>query len=221
MRKYLDLLDYIYSKEQMAFSRKMAFGCTLRLNLQEGFPIVTTRPMSVLYATEKTLDFLYQQPSEVKHAIDRMIALLLSHRLQYPSNVVKSTDLMLTLPQSLSFDRHPFMNPTALQFHVQNGRLDCMINEPEMDIFNALPFAIVGYAMIVHMLAQQLDIPVGEIIWSGGQCFLRTEDFAAVHVQLMKTPRPLSTFAICRHPDTIWDYTASDFEYIGYSCCTP
>ncbi|MGG3731815.1 thymidylate synthase, partial [Geobacillus stearothermophilus] len=104
----------------------------------------------------------------------------------------------------------------AFQFYVANGRLSCMWQQRSVDTFLGLPFNIASYALLTHMVAQQCDLEVGELIFSGGDVHLYKNHVEQAKLQLTREPRPLPKLIIKRKPDSIFDYRYEDFEFIGY-----
>lgn len=84
------------------------------------------------------------------------------------------------------------------------------------DIFLGVPFNIASYALLTHMIAQQVNMVVGEFIWTGGDCHLYSNHMEQVELQLSRTERPLPKLVIKRKPATIFDYKFEDFEIVGY-----
>jgi thymidylate synthase len=80
-----------------------------------------------------------------------------------------------------------------------------------------VPFNIVSYALLTHMLAQQCGLQAREFIWTGGDCHIYTNHFDQVHEQLTRTPRPLPQLIIKRCPASIDQYRFEDFEFSGYA----
>jgi thymidylate synthase len=102
------------------------------------------------------------------------------------------------------------------QFYVADGKLSCQLYQRSCDIFLGVPFNIASYALLTHMLAQQADLNVGEFIWTGGDCHLYLNHLEQADEQLSRTPLPLPTLAIKRHPPSIFDYRFEDFEILNY-----
>jgi thymidylate synthase len=102
------------------------------------------------------------------------------------------------------------------QFHVAAGRLSCLLYQRSADIFPGVPFNIASYALLVHMLAQQCDLEVGEFIWTGGDCHLYSNHLEQAALQLGREPRALPRLSILRRPPSIFDYAFEDFVFEGY-----
>ena len=102
------------------------------------------------------------------------------------------------------------------QFYVANGCLSLQVYQRSADAFLGVPFNIASYALLVHMVAQQCNLVVGDLIWTGGDCHIYSNHFEQVGKQLLRTPREYPTLRIKRKPQSIFDYKLSDFELIGY-----
>ena len=102
------------------------------------------------------------------------------------------------------------------QFYVADGKLSCQLYQRSCDVFLGLPFNIASYAMLTHMLAQQVGLEVGDFIWSGGDTHLYSNHMEQVALQLSREPRALPTLKINRKPDSIFDYKFEDFEISDY-----
>jgi thymidylate synthase len=102
------------------------------------------------------------------------------------------------------------------QLHVADGRLSCQVYQRSCDIFLGVPFNIASYALLTHILAQQADLKVGDLIWTGGDCHLYLNHLEQADTQLARTPQPLPTLALLRRPADFADYRFEDFQVIGY-----
>ena len=103
-----------------------------------------------------------------------------------------------------------------MQFHVADGRLSCQVYQRSCDIFLGVPFNIASYAVLTHILAQQADLLVGDLVWTGGDCHLYLNHLEQADLQLARTPQALPTLALRRRPADVADYRFEDFQVLGY-----
>jgi thymidylate synthase len=103
-----------------------------------------------------------------------------------------------------------------VQFHVAGGRLSCQVYQRSCDVFLGVPFNIASYALLTHILAQQAELSVGDLVWTGGDCHLYLNHLEQADTQLARTPQPLPTLALLRRPADVAGYRYEDFQVIGY-----
>ncbi len=102
------------------------------------------------------------------------------------------------------------------QFYVADGKLSCQLYQRSADIFLGVPFNIASYALLVHMMAQQCDLEVGDFVWTGGDVHLYANHLEQTDLQLSREPLPLPKLVIGRKPESIFDYKFEDFAIEGY-----
>jgi thymidylate synthase len=102
------------------------------------------------------------------------------------------------------------------QFYVADGRLSCQLYQRSADALLGVPFNIASYALLTHMIAQQVNLEVGDFVWTGGDCHLYLNHLAQAELQLSRIPYPLPQLKLRRKPDSLFDYDYDDFEIIGY-----
>ena len=96
-----------------------------------------------------------------------------------------------------------------------DGRLSLMWQQRSVDSFLGLPFNIASYALLTHMLAQQVDLTPHELIFSGGDCHIYKNHLDPVEEQLAREPYPLPSLHL-REQDSIFDYTVDDVQIEDY-----
>lgn len=101
------------------------------------------------------------------------------------------------------------------QFHVADGRLSCQLYQRSADLFLGVPFNIASYALLTHMVAQQVDLEPGDFIWTGGDCHIYDNHVEQVTEQLSRTPFEFPTLRL-RRADSLFDHTYADVEVVGY-----
>lgn len=102
------------------------------------------------------------------------------------------------------------------QFYVSEGKISCQLYQRSADLFLGVPFNIASYAALTHMFAQQCDLKVGDLIWTGGDCHIYDNHREQVTLQLSREPLPPPRLVIKRKPRSIFDYEFEDFEITDY-----
>jgi thymidylate synthase len=95
---------------------------------------------------------------------------------------------------------------TLFQFHVADGRLSCQLYQRSADMFLGVPFNIASYALLTHMVAEQVGLAPGDFIWVGGDCHVYSNHVAQVTEQLGREVLPFPTLDLAPAP-SLFDYT--------------
>jgi thymidylate synthase len=101
------------------------------------------------------------------------------------------------------------------QFYVAGGRLSCQLYQRSADLFLGVPFNIASYALLVHLVAAQTGLAVGDFIWTGGDCHIYDNHLEQVTEQLSREVLPFPALKVAR-ADSLFDYTFGDLEIVGY-----
>ena len=102
------------------------------------------------------------------------------------------------------------------QFWVGDGKLSCQLYIRSNDLFLGAPFNIAEYALLTHMVAQQCDLEVGELVYTIGDAHIYMNHLDQIEEQLSRHTYPLPHLHIKRRPPTIFDYEYEDFEVVNY-----
>lgn len=101
------------------------------------------------------------------------------------------------------------------QFYVADGRLSCQLYQRSADLFLGVPFNIASYALLTHMVAQQVGLAVGDFIWTGGDCHIYDNHTTQVTEQLTREPYPFPTLELRRAP-SLFEYDLADVAVTNY-----
>ncbi len=101
------------------------------------------------------------------------------------------------------------------QFYVADGRLSCQLYQRSADLFLGVPFNIASYALLTHMVAQQVGLTPGDFIWTGGDCHIYSNHIEQVTEQLSREVLSFPDLELRRAED-LFSYSFSDFEVVGY-----
>lgn len=265
MKAYLDLLDDILSNgvqkgDRTGTGTLSVFGRQYRHNLQDGFPLLTTKKLHFKSIANELIWFLKGDTNtqwlkengvsiwdewaddngdlgplygkqwtawptkdggsinQIDYVVDCLKNNPDSRRILFHGwNVEYLPDESMS-PQDNVQQGRMALPPCHLlyQFYVANNRLSAQLYIRSSDSFLGLPYNTASLALLVHMLAQQCDLDVGEIIVTTGDSHIYSNHLEQVNTQLSREPRSLPQLKIHRKPDSIYDYQFDDFEIVGY-----
>ena len=98
----------------------------------------------------------------------------------------------------------------------KRGKLSLLVGQRSCDIGLGNPFNVAQEAALLHMIAQQVDMVPGELIWVGGDVHLYLNHLDFARTILSREPRPFPKLRLLRRPESIDGYTIEDFEVTGY-----
>ncbi|HEV7974631.1 thymidylate synthase [Amycolatopsis sp.] len=101
------------------------------------------------------------------------------------------------------------------QFYVADGRLSCQLYQRSADLFLGVPFNIASYALLTHMVAQQVGLKVGDFIWTGGDCHIYDNHVEQVTEQLSREVLPFPQIKLDA-AKSLYDYEFEQFELVDY-----
>lgn len=102
------------------------------------------------------------------------------------------------------------------QFYVADGKLSCQLYQRSADIFLGVPFNIASYALLIHLIALECDLEVGEFIHTLGDAHIYSNHVDQVNEQLTRTPKALPTVHIDLKGKSIFDLETKDITIEGY-----
>lgn len=101
------------------------------------------------------------------------------------------------------------------QFYVANGELSCQLYQRSADLFLGVPFNIASYALLTHMIAEQVGLRVGDFVWTGGDCHIYDNHEEQVRKQLARDARLFPTLGL-KGVGSLFEYTYDDIVLDGY-----
>ena len=252
MKQYLELMQKVLAEgteksDRTGTGTLSIFGHQMRFNLQDGFPLVTTKRCHLRSIIHELLWFL-QGDTNIAYLHENNVTIWDEWADEngdlgpvygkqwraWPTPDGRHIDQITTVLNQLKNDPDSRriivsawnvgeLDKMALapchaffQFYVADGKLSCQLYQRSCDVFLGLPFNIASYALLVHMMAQQCDLEVGDFVWTGGDTHLYSNHMDQTHLQLSREPRPLPKLIIKRKPESIFDYRFEDFEIEGY-----
>ena len=101
------------------------------------------------------------------------------------------------------------------QFFVSKGSLSCQLYQRSCDMFLGVPFNIASYSLLIHLIAFECKLKVGEFIHTLGDYHIYHEHFEQINIQLKRKPKELPQLDF--YPKNIFSYNINDFKLINYN----
>lgn len=107
---------------------------------------------------------------------------------------------------------------TMFQFYVADGKLSCQLYQRSADVFLGVPFNIASYALLTHLIANEVGLEVGEFVHTLGDAHLYLNHLEQVDLQLSRETYELPQLVL-KHPEkSLYDLEVSDVVLEGYEC---
>ena len=231
MQQYLNLLSHVKAEgikkdDRTGTGTLSVFGYQMRFDLNEGFPLVTTKEIhlkSIIYellwflkgdtnikylnsndvtiwdewANEKgDLGPVYGSQWRSWQAKDKTIDQI-TEVIEQIKNNPESRRLIVSAWNVGELDNMALAPCHAFfQFYVANGKLSCQLYQRSADIFLGVPFNIASYALLLMMIAKVTKLDLGEFVHTFGDAHLYLNHLEQVDVQLKRKPYALSLIHI-------------------------
>jgi thymidylate synthase len=252
MKQYHDLmrhvLEYGVKKEDRTGTGTISvFGYQMRFDLQEGFPLLTTKKIHTKSIFHELLWFL-KGDTNIKYLKENGVSIwdewadengnlgpVYGYQWRsWPSangkidQVTKVIEMIKKNPDSRRLivsawnvaDIDTMKLPPChafFQFYVANGKLSCQLYQRSADIFLGVPFNIASYALLTMMTAQVCGLKAGEFIHTLGDAHLYLNHIDQTKLQLSRDLRPLPTLKINPGVKSIFDFKFEDFTLENYN----
>ena len=245
MKQYLDLLKRITTEGTQKGDRTgtgtiSIFGNQMRFNLDDGFPLLTTKKLHLKSIIYELLWFL-KGDTNVKYLQDNGVRIWNEwadkdgnlgpvygyqwrswpdHNGGHIEQIKHNPDsrrLIVSAWNVADIDTMKLPPCHCLfQFYVANGRLSLQLYQRSADTFLGVPFNIASYALLLMMIAQVTGLKPGEFIHTTGDTHLYLNHLEQVKLQLTREPRPLPKMIINPDVKDIFDFKYEDFTLEGY-----
>ncbi len=138
-----------------------------------------------------------------------------------PLSIQKRRDLVdekdLHGEGNMSVDRHSLSEDSLTQLNIPERQLKCHLYQRSCDTFLGVPFNIVQYSILVHMIAHITHHVATEFVWTGGDVHLYNNHIDQANEQLTRKPFPSPILKLNPKVKEIDDFKFEDFEIVGYN----
>jgi thymidylate synthase len=268
MKQYHDLVRHVmengtFKSDRTGTGTKSVFGYQMRFDLQEGFPLLTTKKLHVKSIIYELLWFL-KGDTNIKYLQDHGVRIwnewadekgdlgpVYGHQWRNWNSeeidqIQQIIDMLRTNPfsrrmlvsawnpsvmpdTSISFSENVAQGKAALppchaffQFYVtetedQKKKLSLQLYQRSADIFLGVPFNIASYALFLMMVAQVVDMEVGDFVHTFGDAHIYSNHMEQLELQLSRDCRPLPTMILNPEVKNIFDFSFEDFTLVNYN----
>ena len=250
MQEYLDLLKKVKESGKPKGDRTgtgtlSIFGHQMRFDLQDSFPLLTTKKIHFKSVAYELLWFLKGE-TNIKYLKDNGVSIWdewadengdlgpvygkqwrdwkgangfhdqISNVIDQIKNNPNSRRHIVSAWNVAEIPNMALAPCHILfQFYVQEGKLSCQLYQRSADIFLGVPFNIASYALLTHMIANVCDLEVGDFVHTLGDAHLYNNHLTQADEQLSRTPLQPPQIKVTKK-NSIDDYVFEDFELIDY-----
>ena len=251
MKQYLDLLNRILDEgvqkgDRTGTGTLSVFGNQMRFNMQDGFPLLTTKKLhlksiiyELLWFLRGDTNVLYLQEHGVRiwnEWADENgdLGPVYGHQwrswpdykggtIDQIANVIDqikhhpdSRRMLVTAWNPAEVDQMA-LPPCHCLFYVADGKLSLQLYQRSADTFLGVPFNIASYALLLQMMAQVTGLEAGEFIHTTGDTHLYLNHLEQAKLQLTREPRPLPKMKINPDVKDLFSFKYEDFELTDYN----
>lgn len=244
MKQYKELVNQVISngqhrKDRTSVGTLSIFGYTTRYNLQEGFPLLTTKKVNFSAVVKELLWFISGSTNTKDLGCgiwdewadeNGDLGPIYGKQWRDFGGVDQLKNVIEGIKKDPYSRRHivTAWNPAEIdqmalppchvffQFYVtSDGELDCLMYQRSADIALGVPFNIASYSLLTMMVAQECALKPGVFVHMIGDAHVYKDHVSNLRVQLDRETRMLPTVEIADKP--FFDLKVEDFKLIGYN----
>ena len=249
MKQYLTLLKTIMDQgvvkqDRTGTGTKSIFGYQMRFNLNEGFPLLTTKKVHLKSIIYELLWFI-NGDTNIKYLNDNGVTIWdewadengdlgpvygaqwRHWKTAEGTEIDQLANLMKQLKENPDSRRHiisawnvahvdKMACHSLFQFYVADNKLSCQLYQRSADTFLGVPFNIASYALFTMMIAKICGYELGDFVHTLGDAHIYLNHVDQVNLQLSREPRHLPKMLIHGDQKDIFSFKYQDFELVDY-----
>ncbi|MGV3548773.1 thymidylate synthase [Rhizobium sp.] len=155
-----------------------------------------------------------REHDQLAYVIDTLRSNPASRRILFHAWNVGELDQMALHPCHMTYQFHVRFPEPSGEF--TRPRLSMMVHQRSCDIFLGVPFNVCQQAALLAMVADQVDMDMGELVWIGGDTHLYLNHLDQARLQVSREPKPFPKLMLRRKAASINDYSIDDFDVVNY-----
>lgn len=256
MKQYLELVRDVlkngqpsnggFRSDRTGVGTYSVFGRQLRFDLDQGFPLLTTKKVHLRSIIHELLWFLSGDTNnntlkEQKVSIwdewaapDGSLGPIYGKQWrnwQGPNGKVDQIQRVLDTLKNDPYSRRNLViafNPadlpevappachTLFHFYVSGDRLSLQLYQRSADLMLGVPFNIASYALLLSMVAQVTGFRAHEFVHTFGDVHIYSNHIEGANEQLSRTPRALPRLALNQEVRNLFDFKYEDIKVLDY-----
>ncbi|HMO17310.1 MAG TPA: thymidylate synthase [Oligoflexia bacterium] len=256
MKQYLDLVRDVLQnggpsigasrEDRTGVGTLSVFGRQLRFNLEDGFPLLTTKKVHLKSIIYELLWFIRGETS-ILPLHENNVSIWDEwadengelgpvygkqwRRWEGPDGTVDQIERAVRLLKEDPYSRRNVViayNPanlpevappachTLFQLYVSEGSLSLQLYQRSADLMLGVPFNIASYSLLLMMFAQVSGLNPKEFIHTFGDVHIYSNHVEGARLQLTRSPKPLPLMRLNPDVTDIFSFKYEDFELVGY-----
>ncbi|NLM69700.1 MAG: thymidylate synthase [Firmicutes bacterium] len=217
----------------------------MQFDLEQEFPILTTKFVAFKYAVQEMLWIWQQQSNDVTWLNERNIHIwdhwtdennTIGKAYGYQIRKYKQLDSLIETLQTDPQNRRMIVSlwnvedlpemtlqPCAFltMWDVTDGRLNCMLVQRSGDMPLGVPFNMTQYAVLVHLVAQVVGLRVGLFTHVINNAHIYENQVEGIKLQLSRADQAFDAPKLWINPEikNFYDFTIDDIKLIDYRHC--
>ncbi|OIP03487.1 MAG: thymidylate synthase [Bacteroidetes bacterium CG2_30_32_10] len=252
MRQYLDLMEHVLKngskkEDRTGTGTLSVFGYQMRFDLQNGFPLLTTKKLhlkSIIYELlwflngDTNIKYLHENGVKIWDEwadVNGDLGPIYGHQWRSWGNNGQNIDQITQIIYQIKNNPNSrriivsawnvgeiekmALPPCHImfQFYVANNKLSCQLYQRSADIFLGVPFNIASYSLLTLMIAKVCNLQAGDFIHTFGDAHLYLNHIEQTKLQLTREPMQLPKMIINRNVEDVFSYKYEDFSLIDYN----
>ncbi len=251
MKQYLELLRHVLEhgaekSDRTGTGTRSVFGWQMRFDLNDGFPLVTTKKLHLRSIVHELL-WILKGETNIAYLQDNKVSIWdewadaqgelgpvygkqwrrwaspdgeIDQMRWLVEEIKRNPDSRRLVVSAWNVADLPQMAlmpcHTLFQFYVADGKLSCQLYQRSGDIFLGVPFNIASYALLTHMVARACGLGVGDFVHTLGDAHLYSNHYEQAREQLARAPRPLPRLVLNPAVADLFAFGYDDIAIEGY-----